>query len=48
MKGDKSTKVGKRPKKGPAATKNSVAKSPKGRRVVMRGGNEAYQKKTPG
>jgi hypothetical protein len=45
MKTDKSTKVGGRRKKGPAAPKSSVAKKPRGKPVMMPGGQKAYQKR---
>jgi len=40
MKSDKSTRVGGRRKKGPAATKKSVAKMMRGRPVLVAGGRK--------
>jgi len=46
MRSDKSKKVGSvKRSKGPAATKRSVAKRPKGRPVVMPGGADAYHRR---
>ena len=43
--GDKSKKVGScKQSKGPAAPKRSMAKAPRGKPVVMKGGAKAYQK----
>jgi len=44
MKSDKSTKVGGRRNPGPAQTKKSVAKRPRGKPVIMKGGAEAYHR----
>lgn len=42
--GDKSKKVGSvKQSKGPAARKGSMAKRPKGKPVVMKGGAKAYK-----
>ena len=44
MKTDKSKKVGSvKRSKGPAATKSSVNKGARGKPVVMKGGQKAYQ-----
>jgi len=44
MKGDKSSKVGGRRVKGPAAPKGSVAKGPGGRKIACTGGRAGYMK----
>ena len=45
VRGDKSKRVGSCKKSaGPAATKKSVAKTPRGKPVVMAGGAKAYHK----
>lgn len=46
MKGDKSKKVGScKRSAGPAAQKTSMAKRPRGKPVVMKGGAKAYHNK---
>lgn len=42
MRTDRSTKVGGRRKKGPAATKSSVAKTPQGKRIAAPQGRKGY------
>ena len=43
MKTDKSTKVGGRRSAGPAASKKSKAKSPRGKPIVWKNGQAGYQ-----
>jgi len=46
MKSDKSKKVGSvKRSAGPAAQKTSMAKRPRGKPVVMKGGSKAYHKR---
>jgi hypothetical protein len=43
MRTDKSSRVGGRRKAGPAATKKSVAKAPRGKPIVWKNGQAGYQ-----
>jgi hypothetical protein len=43
VKGDKSKKIGGQRNKGSSAKKSSMAKAPRGKPVVYRGGQKGYQ-----